>query len=134
MKKTIKDRWLGALRSGEYKQGTAALKTPLGFCCLGVLCDLYIKEGNNNAEWQGTSFEEEVDEEYCGHGEDEELPDTVMKWAGLEDNDPKVTLEGGNMVNISRANDGYSGDKKYNQEPTKAHTFAEIANLIETQL
>lgn len=33
-----KAKWLEALRSGEYKQGTQALKTEDGnYCCLGVL-------------------------------------------------------------------------------------------------
>lgn len=34
------DKWLVALRSGEYKQITNYLKTPDGYCCIGVLCDL----------------------------------------------------------------------------------------------
>jgi hypothetical protein len=37
----LKTRWLAALRSGEYKQTKEYLRTPDGFCCLGVLCDLY---------------------------------------------------------------------------------------------
>jgi hypothetical protein len=39
MDKEVKARWLDALRSGKYKQGTGALKTSDGrYCCLGVLC------------------------------------------------------------------------------------------------
>ena len=44
MKEEIKDRWVEALRSGEYKQGKKALKMDGNFCCLGVLCDLHAKE------------------------------------------------------------------------------------------
>ncbi len=32
--------WIAALRSGEYAQATGYLRTPDGFCCLGVACDL----------------------------------------------------------------------------------------------
>lgn len=39
MKKAIKDKWIAALRSGEYKQGKGALQKEGAFCCLGVLGD-----------------------------------------------------------------------------------------------
>lgn len=43
----VKELWVDALRSGEYKQAKAALhKTENGkdsFCCLGVLCDIAVK-------------------------------------------------------------------------------------------
>lgn len=51
MKRAIKERWLTALRSGTYKQGTGRLHRldpdtdTDSFCCLGVLCDLAEKEG-----------------------------------------------------------------------------------------
>lgn len=37
--KQIKDRWISALRSGEYEQGKMSLydKADNNFCCLGVL-------------------------------------------------------------------------------------------------
>ena len=44
MKQEIKEKWVSALRSGEYKQGKEGLRIYNEFCCLGVLCDLYIKE------------------------------------------------------------------------------------------
>jgi len=51
MKTHIKELWLTALNSGEYKQGRNTLKDKLNrFCCLGVLCDLYIKE-TGDGEW-----------------------------------------------------------------------------------
>lgn len=41
--------WVKALRSGEYKQGYGYLHYKRGgkdkFCCLGVLCDLAVKNG-----------------------------------------------------------------------------------------
>lgn len=42
MNKELKQKWLAALRSGEYKQGEGKLYNPLdnSYCCLGVLCDL----------------------------------------------------------------------------------------------
>jgi|TARA_R110000765_G_scaffold340353_1_gene430437 hypothetical protein len=43
-------KWVAALRSGEYDQGTDGLQTEGGYCCLGVACDLYMKE-TGNGEW-----------------------------------------------------------------------------------
>jgi hypothetical protein len=42
MNKTLKDKWVAALRSGQYRQAKEYLHVPnLGYCCLGVLCDIY---------------------------------------------------------------------------------------------
>lgn len=55
LKLPIKRKWLAALRSGKYKQGTNGLRTnslrspwrkPFSsFCCLGVLADVVDPEG-----------------------------------------------------------------------------------------
>lgn len=48
MNTEIKSKWVKALKSKKYKQGKGALKSYLNgkelHCCLGVLCDLYIKD------------------------------------------------------------------------------------------
>ena len=38
MKKQLRDEWVKALRSGEFKQGTGRLQDGDAYCCLGVLC------------------------------------------------------------------------------------------------
>lgn len=38
MDKELKDRWVAALRSGDYTQNKHYLETSCGNCCLGVLC------------------------------------------------------------------------------------------------
>ena len=44
MKKTLKQRWIDALRSGDYEQGNGQLckidKGNAYYCCLGVLAEL----------------------------------------------------------------------------------------------
>jgi len=40
MNKVLKAKWVKALRSGKYKQGTRWLQANERFCCLGVLCEL----------------------------------------------------------------------------------------------
>ena len=46
MKSELKAKWLEALRSGKYRQKKKALRTDLGFCCLGVLVD--VAEGGSD--------------------------------------------------------------------------------------
>ncbi len=36
----LRDKWLKALRSGEYEQTIEVLHDNTGYCCLGVLCDI----------------------------------------------------------------------------------------------
>ena len=36
----IKQRWIDALRSGQYLQGRGQLQADGKFCCLGVLCEV----------------------------------------------------------------------------------------------
>jgi|688.fasta_scaffold792599_2 hypothetical protein len=36
----IKEKWLEALRSGNYNQIQERLSSPEGYCCLGVLCEV----------------------------------------------------------------------------------------------
>lgn len=45
----VKERWLTALRSGNYKQVKSALRKlrsdkEIGYCCLGVLSDIYVQD------------------------------------------------------------------------------------------
>jgi hypothetical protein len=109
MNPQIKQKWVSALRSGDYQQGRSYLRTDNGFCCLGVLCDLYAKE--NNVEWNlannGHNYEFQNNES--------DLP-SVIEWAGVEDHNPAICL-----VPLVVINDTGS-------------TFEQIANLIENHL
>ena len=86
MKKEIADKWVETLRSGEYKQikGKLASIERTKHCCLGVLCELAIKDGvdvkvdvRHEAEDGEDTFYLEYDKE-TGHP-----PDSVRKWAGM---------------------------------------------------
>jgi len=37
-------KWINALRSGDYNQQEGTLKGPDGYCCLGVYCSIMGKE------------------------------------------------------------------------------------------
>lgn len=49
----VKAEWTRRLRSGEYPQGHTYLKNDMGYCCLGVLCDMAEEEGVVRSEMQG---------------------------------------------------------------------------------
>ena len=87
MNSEIKEKWLNALRSEEYQQTQGNLKTDDGYCCLGVLCDIYSQE--MNVPWErdySRSY-------YYMQGEGEVLPYRVQQWAGLENICPEVIDE-----------------------------------------
>jgi hypothetical protein len=108
MKADIKERWLVALRSGDYEQGVQSLKTKENkFCCLGVLCDLYLQE--TQQEWN-----ESKEGSVLCKGWNDYLSTEVIEWSGLADNDPII-----DDTNITKYNDilGYN--------------FQQLADLIE---
>ena len=120
MNNEVKTKWLAALRSGEYPQCKGALHDANGgFCCLGVLCDLYDQE--HKVLWTKT------DGDYKYMGELALLPEVVANWAELPCSDPVVDdpdpeeAETAATLNLSEMNDtGWS--------------FKEIANAIEKSL
>jgi hypothetical protein len=48
--KEIKEKWLTALRSGEYGKTTGKLCQDNKYCCLGVLCEIQQRPKENNKE------------------------------------------------------------------------------------
>lgn len=82
MNQEIKQKWLEALRSGEYKQGQSALRENDRFCCLGVLCNLHAEAHPEFAAKQKNSSEYDGQ---LGH-----LPVSVQKWSGLTSSDGHI--------------------------------------------
>ena len=118
MKPEIKQKWVEALRSGEYSQGKLRLYNGRSYCCLGVLCNLYLNEKNEDWYYLAGSG----DNYYC-NGESERLPQYVMDWAELNRQDPLVSVELDNLDETSLS--GLNDDLNY--------TFAQIADVIEAQ-
>jgi hypothetical protein len=111
MKSEIKERWLKALRSGEYKQGTDRLYSLDGsFCCLGVLADIFIREMGGKWKWE--KDDHYVHYIFSGCYKDIYLlPMEVREWAGKIENEKR----------LATLNDSGS-------------TFEEIAKVIEKEL
>lgn len=88
MKKEIKAKWVAALRSGDYIQGSGQLRDfENNFCCLGVLCNIHAIE---NPDFAATQSQLEL---YDGRVWD--LSPKLVKWSGLDDYDILVSMNDG---------------------------------------
>lgn len=139
----VKDKWLNALRSGDYKQEQGKLRSDEGFCCLGVLCDLYIQE--NELKWEEDIkliYDDELKEyvkvsshdKYYFDGESEFLPKSVMEWAELHRNNPYVRVD--NSIEYEDNEEGvkWESEDQISDLNDNGYTFDQIAWIIETQL
>jgi hypothetical protein len=74
-------KWVAALRSGRFKQGFGMLnENNEFFCCLGVLCEVAIENGLPLTKGTYPSGAVYYKADIFGN-----LPNEVMKWAGLRD-------------------------------------------------
>ena len=123
MNAKIAEKWVAALRSGEYLQGRGQLakvvystKQPdnavIKYCCLGILCDLAVKAGlpidvghtDVTAYSDGITYDEGT----------VYLPPIVQRWADIQTMNGRID----NKTSLSKLND-------------TCKTFPEIADIIE---
>jgi hypothetical protein len=127
VKSEIKLKWVEALRSGDYAQAKGSLKddldpddpTKIGYCCLGVLCELAVQEGGiiNSVRKSSTGT-------YYYDEESGLLPYSVQQWAGFETASPEFAV----------TNDLTGDYEEYHwltDLNDNGKTFAEMADLIE---
>jgi len=129
MNEQIKELWVKALQSGEYKQSIGKLCTiksdgTKGYCCLGVLTDLFMKEFPDKLTVKEIKINREQMSylEYQGISadglfiNDEFLLPNVVNWAELKSDNPYVMYMN-NKIMLSTMNDN-------------GHSFDEIALTI----
>lgn len=81
MNKQAKQLWIDALRSGKYNQGMHNLNYKDNYCCLGVLCEVYLKNcPNPKINKTVGSLGISIYGSYSSL-----LPFEVKKWANLQD-------------------------------------------------
>jgi len=108
----LKEKWIKALRSGEYEQTQGLLhRGETGFCCLGVLCEISGLGRWGRKDSDAAAYEVGTEVSWFGP------PQPVREIAGL-------TLE--QAGELWRMNDGMCGKRK--------HNFSEIADYIEENL
>jgi hypothetical protein len=101
MNPEIKTKWVAALRSGTYEQGSHVLRKGDRYCCLGVLCEILKMPSHLNTATGNYS--------YAGHNV-----------TGLPiDMRVQIGLSAGNHSEAMVMND------------TRGYTFLQIADYIE---
>ena len=114
MNPEIKKQWVAALRSGEYRKGTAQLRDGNDrYCCLGVLCELAVKA--NVTQRVRTGYRDFASRDGV---ENSLLTLAVMVWAGITTSSPNVNYAGENF-SLADLNDNQGA------------SFATIADYIE---
>lgn len=97
MNPEIKELWVNALTSGDYKQGQCYLSTSEGdrteYCCWGVLSDLAVKAGITTVDdTKVESYRGEVTLRRYGSVLDTHSarypPREVLEWAGIDTDVP----------------------------------------------
>lgn len=138
MDTAVKERWVRALRSGEYQQGTGQLRKEDKYCCLGVLTDLYDKRfrvdgsGWHTDEWvngySDTIYRTRSGERYCSYP-----PPEVMRWAGITEVDSDSDFEefGSSRPRVRWKDEPRMPLDELNDD---GEMFETIADLIEQQL
>lgn len=116
MNEEIKAKWVAALRSGKYKQAKWALNLHNGFCCLGVLCDIYSE--TENVPWQ------REEKRSCMLDMISSLPVPVQEWAG--------GITGAGLLPFRDRNN--RSILLTNLNDTDGLNFSQIADVIENQL
>ena len=133
MKAEWKEKWLAALRSGEYEQTTAQLRHNVGdgtylYCCLGVLCNIVDPErwtGKNDELYLGENVEGVVTRV------DSYPPKDVLELVGLDKADT-------HMLAVLNDGDSLADEKgkfkQFDQEDREPFNFLTIADIIEKVL
>lgn len=116
MNPEVKEKWLAALRSGDYTQTRTALYKDGSYCCLGVLCEIAVQEGVP-LQVRETSIMDTMYKYY--NDESGLLPYEVQTWAGLINRNPNTT----------ESPEGYP--RSMAELNDNGWTFEEIADVIE---
>lgn len=111
MNPEIRARWVAALRSGKYEQGTGRLYDGQKMCCLGMLCDVLKDE-------LGLQWAEERKRELSIDNSRINLPRSIADHAGLDDCSGRLP-DGRTLV--------YLNDME-------RYSFEQIADVIEREL
>jgi len=131
MNPEVKQKWIDALRSDKYEQGSHKLRSVTGYCCLGVLCDLYSQEHNTQWEFRGNDETNLQLQDYWYFGDQSEfLPESVMNWAELKTPNPNVRVD----VEDNEDEDNWYYTDELSNINDSGYSFNGIANIIEAQL
>lgn len=158
LKPEVKTEWLTRLRSGDVAQTAGALRRLLampensedseqkfGYCCLGVLSDIYVGEKSvvdSLVRWDVSNLDQASGTSSCtlftGNGDSDGMPTgDVNEWAFATggSNGWYVYIDEADAKKYDRYLTGVNGDSIYlPQMNDSGGRFEEIADLIEKYL
>lgn len=126
-----------ALRSGEFPQGRCRLRNnnepqtdpPSGWCCLGVICEVYRRE-TGRGEWRLTHNGKYYEFWLDGDAYSDYLPIPVWEWLGGSEADSRAPKRNVNPLLRSRMF-GEAGASTASGWNDQGALFAEIATAFE---
>lgn len=138
MRGEVLDEVVKRLRSGDYVQGSSALRrtTVDGsvFCCLGVMCEMAVEEGilvRLDPSWPSSPYGYRVlgqDATYTAY-----LPPAVIEWAGIvSDHEKEASL--GEYYEERGSFDFGSDDSLASMNDGGEHDFPAIADWMEANV
>lgn len=126
-----KNKWIEALKSGEYRQGTDGLHIEDSYCCLGVLCDIskkggwskdvdgkYVYKDSSNGGYLPRAIAEDFDITLKGHIFYDSLTEPLQ--IKFRDNKERILGTEKSVVSLAVIND------------SEKLSFVKIAEIIET--
>lgn len=119
--KEHREQWVAALRSGQYQQTKQKLNDGVGYCCLGVACELSGITRKKHEEYDETTWF--YDDEYLV------LPTSVQNWLGVDDTNPVLDMPP--SVYLHPQDDEASHARDVASLNDEGFTFDQIADLIE---
>lgn len=149
MRADVKQAWVQALRSGEYRQGRGKLTRveedgSESFCCLGVLCDVAIKMGApfervtvDVTNEFGQSVADNVVYQPVGNPVGRSgavLPEKLVEWTGMTETEALGTYYPDDYVNPNLGGRDSLAELNDGNEVREPWTFEQIADLIEREI
>lgn len=139
MNKDVKQKWVAALRSGEFEQCKGTLRMGDSFCCLGVLSELAVRDGVieppvalGDDDWR--SHRGDGQPVWAYDNEAGHLPDAVANWAGLTYSYESYDVPGTTAETGPECDPEAGGNRLSYYNDDRGMTFSEIANIIEEYL
>lgn len=108
MNKATLTKWVEALESGKFKQGTGSLSRVrpgghVSYCCLGVACELSKQEVLLNPRWEKERNDRVLTWglEGCEKSESEQMPLAIQDHYGLNPGEQEDMIEANDAFKLS---------------------------------
>lgn len=89
----VKEKWITALTSGEFKQGNGKLLNDGKYCCLGVLCEIFRREHPDSSHWIFSTYSSSTMFAVSRDVSSGRCPTGVVNWSGMDDDRQEALID-----------------------------------------